>query len=81
MAITAITTTQKKGNIYMTQENFEQFIKRSGLKKAKVAEVLLIQPWVFSLWCRKKIDLYVLQKKRLEEFCNDFSVNNAYMKQ
>ena len=64
----------------MTHEKFDEFLSASGLKQKAIAKATNIPEWVFSLWHRQKNDLYPMQHKRLDEFCETFSRVNDYMK-
>lgn len=63
----------------MTQEEFEKFIKQSGLKKGHVASMIGVPQWVLSAWLKNKTMLWEYQQYRLDEFCKSFCEHNNYM--
>ena len=63
----------------MTQDQYSDFIAKSGLKKTKVADVVGIPFWVMGNWTANKGVLYPLQEKKLQQFIDEFCEKNDYM--
>jgi hypothetical protein len=64
----------------MTTLEFQDFVKKSGLKQNYIAETVLnTKQWVLSQWISGKTVLYPYQMKKLDEFCNEYIKNNIHM--
>lgn len=66
-------------NARIGKEEFNTFIKSSGLKKGFVANIIGVPGYIIAQWLGEKAELTPKQRVRLNTFISDFYKNNAYM--